>query len=112
MGIHFARHAVRGPPRVGDAQGAAGVLAAAHGFQVGHLALGLVDVEDGAAILRGLAYQRTACAVVTTILQFVQSFNEDGVSLALTDVTYYSSHIISKCEGVGCFWLQKYTFLF
>ena len=90
MGVGLRGHAVCGPSRVGDAQralhrsGRSGF--GGHVFQVRHLAFGLVHLE---ALLRE---QGASGGVVSAVFQAVKTFHENGVSLTLSDISYYSAH--------------------
>ena len=89
MGIGCIGLAVCRPTGVRDADGATHILVGHAGLQSRHLTFGLVDQQ-----FTLIVDQRHTCAVVTTILQTMQSVNQDRVRLLLPDVSNYSTHSI------------------
>lgn len=94
VGVAHGRLTVGGPACVGDADGARAVLAFGGKLQVADLALGLVNIQGVVAV-----DERHTGRVVTTVFQTVKTFDEDAVSITVTDITYYSTHkrIVSCC---------------
>ena len=90
MCIGIVRHAVRGPARVGDADRAVEVLAREEMLQVGDLALALVDVQRAVTVHEG-----DAGAVVSPVFEAVKPLDQNGASLPLTHVSYYSTHFFA-----------------
>lgn len=88
--IGIVRHAVRGPARVGDADRAVEVLAREEMLQVGDLALALVDVQRAVTV-----HQGDAGAVVSPVFEAVKPLDQNGASLPLTHVSYYSTHFFA-----------------
>ena len=87
MSIHLRGFTVRGPTGVGYSDVAGNVFIFDEAFQIGNPSLGFVHIQLS---LRG--YQCYPRAVVTSVLQSLQAFHEDRVSISLTDVAYYSTH--------------------
>ncbi len=87
MRVALARHTVRGPASVGDAD------VAVRGALVNRL-LQHLDLADGAhalELLRAVEH-RDARRVVTSILEPAQTLHEDGHDVALSDSTDDSAH--------------------
>ena len=87
MGIDLIGFAVGSPTGVSDADETRCVLVCDCLFEVGDFALCLIDVE-----LPVVVDECNACAVVTTIFQTVQAFDENRIGFAFTDISYYSTH--------------------
>ena len=87
MGVHRRRFAMRCPACVGNTYAARDVLVSAECLQIGHLALGFVDIQVAAGVL-----QCNTGTVIATVLQTFQSFDKYGISLLLTQISHYSTH--------------------
>ena len=81
MRICSRRLAVSGPTRMGNTDMTAAVLVGSHSFKITYLTFCLIDIE---VILT--ANQCHACAVVSTILQLLQSLDEDWIGIRLTNI--------------------------
>ena len=92
VGIDGVGLAVSGPAGVGDADAAGGVLVRAFFLQGRYLAGSLVDVEVAFGVNHG-----DTGRVVAAIFQSMKTLYQNGVSLLLTDISYYSTH------SFGCF---------
>ena len=87
--------AVGGPAGVGYADVACAVFVGGILLQPGHFACSLVHVQPSFGVDEG-----DACTVVASVFQSFQSFNQDGISLPLADVSYYSTHNV--VVFIGC----------
>ena len=88
MSIHRVRFTVRCPTRMRNSDIATRIFLSTKGFQFCHLAFGLIDVQ-----LSLLVNQRHAGTVVTAVLQTMQTFNQNRIRFAFTDISYNSTHI-------------------
>ena len=107
MGIDLIGFAVGSPTSVSDADETRRVLVRDSLFKVGDFALCLLDVE-----LPVVVDECNACAVVTTIFQTVQAFDENRIGFAFTDISYYSTHSLSISVQNYYFYLDYARFLF
>ena len=89
VGIASRRLSVGGPARMGDTDIATDILVAAILRQVVNLTLRLVDVQLTVSI-----DECHTCRVVTTILEPTKSLNQNRISVLLSYVSNYSTHII------------------
>ena len=95
MGIGVVRNPVRGPARVGDADGSAEVLAFEEVFQVRDLAFAFENVKGPRRI-----DQRNARAVVTPVFEAVQTLHQNRAGVTPADISYNSAHLFfSFCPG-------------
>ena len=85
---------------MGDTDIATDILVAAILRQVVNLTLRLVDIQLTVTI-----DERHTCRVVTTILEPTKSLNQNRISVLLSYVSNYSTHIIfivMSCFIFGC----------
>ena len=89
VGIACRGFAVGGPTCMGDTNMTTDILVAAILCQVVDLTLRLVDIQLTVTI-----DERHTCRVVTTILEPTKSLNQNRISVLLSYVSNYSTHII------------------
>ena len=91
VGVDGVGLAVGGPTGVGDTDAAGSVLGGTLLLQRSHLAGGLVHIQ----IAFGVDHT-DAGRVIAAIFQSMKTLYQNGVSLLLTDITYYSTHIVTR----------------
>ena len=89
MSIGAAGLTMRCPSGMCDASIAADVLLFTERHQVGHFALGLIYIQAAFIV-----NQRHASAVITTILQSLETFNQNGIGFFASYIAYNSTHNI------------------
>ena len=87
VGVGAIGLSVSGPTGVGDTDVPADVFVLTERLQIGHLALGLVHIQAAVA-----TYHSHAGTVITTILQSLESFNQNGIGFLPAYVTNNSAH--------------------
>ena len=88
MGVFCTWFAMRGPTRMGDTDMPAHVFCFHRAFQIADLAFRLIHIQ-----ISRITDQSHAGTVITTVLQTLKSFYQNGVSLSLTYISDYSTHI-------------------
>ena len=78
MGISLAGSAMGSPTRMSNAQRTGLILVASDILEVAHLAFRLIDIEMAFALTT--RNQRTTSTIIPTILQTMQSLDQNGIS--------------------------------
>ena len=90
MCICLAGSAMGSPTRMSNAQRSGLILVASDILEVAHLAFRLIDIEMTFALTT--RNQRTTSAIIPTILQTMQSLDQNRISFTRADVTNNSAH--------------------
>ena len=89
MGIHGGRFSVRCPSRMCYTDCSGIIFITTKLFEVADLSFGLIHIQGALCVDHG-----DSRTVVASVFQPLQSFNQNGISLTLPNVSYYSAHIV------------------
>ena len=87
MGVGGRRLTMGSPAGMSDTHMTATILLGSHRLQVAHLTLCLIHIQ-----LVLIVNQCHAGAIISTILQFLQTLDEDSIGIILTNISNYSTH--------------------
>ena len=89
MGIHGGRFSVRCPSRMCYTDCSSIIFITTKLFEVADLSFGLIHIQGALCVDHG-----DSRTVVASVFQPLQSFNQNGISLTLPNVSYNSAHIV------------------
>ncbi len=85
VGVDIVRLTVRGPSRMSDADGSLYLAVGGVLFELSHLAFSFVHMD-------ATVEQSNTGAVITAVFESPEPFDENGVGLARSNVSYNSTH--------------------
>ncbi len=94
VGVLFSGAAMSGPARVADAVGAIQRRLGDNLLEIAKLTRGAADLQ-----LAGLRHDGDARRIITAILKFAQSFDDDRHNFLGPDIANYSAHARSLLTG-------------